>query len=91
MRTIRELAVEADLGLSQYQLRDWFDGCQLKSDVLLVTDRKQGEDIARLFGEKLRRALPHLKIMVQPPKPEPVKFKSSIWKKGAPHTQGDML
>ena len=88
-RTVRELSVAADLGLSQYQLRDWFSDCELKGDALVVPTDKAGSDIDRLFGHQLRAVLPGLKILVSPPGVE--RPKSPILKRSAPQELHDLF
>ena len=87
--TLRDLTVKAELGLSPTQFWTWFGTATLKGDVLMVESDKEGADIERLFGEQLRRVLPALKVIPNPPLAKP--RKSSVLKASAPQELRDLF
>lgn len=76
MPDLRQLALYAEV--SHYDYTFWFRECELKGDILLVSNKAVGSFIANCWGPKMRELVPTLTIRI---KPQVEKTKPSILNK----------
>lgn len=72
----------------------WFCSATLVGQTLLVSDIDEFATVERCWLPELRRVMPTLSVTFAPsskPAPLELKPKPSLWKKGSPPHQRDML